>query len=297
MTQMQTPPAVPDTPIAPLGGAVPAQPLLAGKFKTPAELEKGYLELQTRLGASQPAPQQPAPNAPPSLGLSDPGPAKTVDDILARAGLDSTMVAQQWRTQGKLTDQQYEALARQGLPRAAVDVAITGMAATAGAAKQGIENVRQDVFKLAGGEAQFGNMLAWAKANLTAEEQAFYNAQVEGPAATPIGAKAGAEWLIGKYRAAFGGSPPAAGSPMNSPSSFAPSASSGAAPYTSHEDKARDCVDPRYSPKDQWGNANPRFDQAFHEQVNARLVATHHARTLATHPSDARTGAQVLNVQ
>lgn len=284
MTQLQTPP----NPAAP----TPA-PLLAGKFQDVAALEKAYLEIQTKMGGAKPDP----PAAPPSLTIDPSKPAaappSSVDDVLARAGLDATTVAAQWNKDGRLTDEQYASLEKAGFPKALVDVSIAGMAMQAKAAQASMAEARKAALAVAGSEQQFANIAEWAKTNLSAEERAHFNAQVDGPNANPTTVKAAAEWLVGKYRAQFGasaGAQPATGASMSTGSFAPPAGGGGAAPFVTHQEKGAACADERFSPLDPFGNPNPKFDRNFHEQVNARLLATHRAGNLVTHPASARAG-------
>lgn len=88
------------------------------------------------------------------------------------AALPSSVVSkaqQEFETDGKLSDATYEALIAQGVDRETVDAYVRGVEAT-----------RTLAFEIAGGEDEYGAMLAWAGDNLSADEQAAFNESING---------------------------------------------------------------------------------------------------------------------
>lgn len=178
--------------------------LLAGKFKTPADLEKAYKELEAKLGQKAPA----DPQTPPAK-TDEPITIEHAKDVVAEAGLDFAPLEAEFRETGDLSDESRAALEKRGIGKEMVDAFLVGQRAaeTLG---------RQKVFETVGGETQYREMITWARTNLPQEEIDAFNAVAKGSnfAALRLAAaglyarfeaKAGKEpTLVG------GGSPPAA---------------------------------------------------------------------------------------
>lgn len=156
-------PAPPADP--PADPPAPEPTLLAGKYKTAEDLEKGYLELQKKLGG-QPDPKpdgesQETPEggetaeAEPQAAETPPPPA-TIDEVLTRAGLAQDDLATRFTEHGSLSDEQYEALAKQGYPKAVVDGFYAGQQAQ-------IQLLQRRAYDEAGGEKQFNHLMDWAE--------------------------------------------------------------------------------------------------------------------------------------
>lgn len=262
MTQMQTPPAPPaGNPAAP-----PPEPFkMPEKFagKTAEQIAQSYVELERSRTATPAA----DPAAPPTLKIEPaaaPAMFKSVDDVLARAGLKADDVAKQFSEAGKLTPEQYQAFAKQGFGEEVVDGFMRGEQARGQSVKEKNDALRAEVFTLAGGEEQFGNMQAWAASNCTKAELAKYNEMVEGKAATPDSIRMAGQWLVSRYQSANGGaSAPAART--------SPTAPGGVTPFASKADVTAAMADPRYRPTIN-NVRNPRYDPAYERHVDARLA-------------------------
>lgn len=155
----------------------PAETLLAGKYRTPEELERGYLELQRKLG--RPADETPPPgggelaDAQPT-GETTPPPPATVQDVLSRAGLNQTDLANQYLESGQLTAEQYEKLAQQGYPREIVDGFYAGQMAQ-------IQAVERQAADIAGGQQGLETLLSWAGKTMDDGTIAAMNARLADP--------------------------------------------------------------------------------------------------------------------
>ena len=149
--------------------------LLAGKYRTAEELERGYHELQRKLG--QPTQTPPAggetADAQPT-GDTTPPPPATVQEVLTRAGLDQADLSNQYLENGRLTDEQYGKLAQQGYPRDVVDGFYAGQMAQVAA----IERQAADI---AGGEQGLETLLGWAGKTMDDGTIATMNARLADP--------------------------------------------------------------------------------------------------------------------
>jgi hypothetical protein len=213
----------------------PADPaLLAGKFKSPQDLERAYLELQTKLGQqAKPAPQSPqgeekvAPPTPKSEGQ-----------------LDLAAYEAEFGRDGKLSDASYESLGKLGLGRSMVDQYIAGRQAMN---DRFVADVTADV----GGMEGYTAMVQWAAANLDAPAIVAFNNAIQS--ADPATAKMAVSGLKARYEAAEGRAPNLlSGQP------------GGAGGYQSREQWMADIRDPRYQ----------KGDTAFHAMVDRKLRAT-----------------------
>lgn len=151
-----TPPASAPAP-APTGDA-----LILGKFKTQADLEAAYKALESKLGtppASKPADLKAEPSA-------------EVQDVITKAGLQQADLEAAFAKDGKLTDEQYTALQGVGIPKAMVDGYLNGVAA------QGQQFVGK-VHAIVGGEAEFNQVITWAKANASPDQLRAYNDAID----------------------------------------------------------------------------------------------------------------------
>lgn len=175
-----------EAPVAPAPVVEAPPPLLAGKYKTHAELERGYLELQKKLSAP-PVPKAapvaaPAPVVAPVADPSAPTAEAPVvaapevaaaEEMVAAAGLDFTAMSTEFSTNGTLSEETFVALEGGGIPRAMVDQFIAGQQAIA-------DRNRANMVSIAGGEDGYGKLMTWAASALDAPAKAAYNEAVNG---------------------------------------------------------------------------------------------------------------------
>lgn len=197
----------------------PAEPaLIAGKFKSEDDLNKGILELikkqqgdggleayykslESQLGKpaepkpATPGEPQPPEGTPPTTPPETP-PENQVRDVLKDSGLDFDELSNEFATnQGKLSDASYEKLTKAGFPRQLVDTYIEGQMALA-------SQRNQQIFNTVGGEEEYDAMLKWASLNLSEPERKAYNAAFDK---TDIGqTMLAVEGLHAKYKKATG---------------------------------------------------------------------------------------------
>jgi hypothetical protein len=160
------------------------EPLLAGKYKTAADLEKAYKALEARLGAPQkeaaptPAPEgQQAPVEAPSGSEEHYG--KVGDEVAAT---------------GDISPETRAALKASGVPDAAIDMMVRGVQAQT-------SEIRNQVFEITGGEENFKAMRDWADQNLSDAEKSFLDAQSR---AGIDQAKMAVQTMKSRYEAAVG---------------------------------------------------------------------------------------------
>lgn len=142
-------------------------PLIGGKFKSTEDLLAAYQELEKKQGA--PAPEKKPEGTKPADALKV---EPEVQDVLMRAGLKQDDLAATFTKDGKLTDDQYKALAGAGIPKAMADMYLRGVAAEG-------DSIVRNVHAIVGGEKQFADVIGWAKLNADKAALNEYNAAID----------------------------------------------------------------------------------------------------------------------
>lgn len=214
------------TPAAPPVELPSDQPeLLAGKYKTTEELVKGYKELEKKLGQKAPAGEQPT-SVKPKTALPPITDAEA-QQAAGIAGLDMAKLNAEYETNGALSDESIQALAKVGIPKQMVEDYIAGQEARAA------QSVAQ-VYQVAGGEDQYKAAIAWAGANLPKEDVAAFNKAITGDFNQQ---RFAVEALMGRFKAARGSAPNLL---------QGQAAPTGPVGYASQEQMRADMRDPRY---------------------------------------------------
>jgi hypothetical protein len=158
--------------------------LLAGKYKSPEDLERAYKELESKLGQSKPE----APEAEEVEATDDEveqveaeaGDAKEIygDYIgsrLEEAGIDFGDMNTRWQQTGELSEADYGELEGAGFTRQMVDAYLAGLQYTA---TQDNELAAQQITSIKsqyGGEEGYAAMTQWAAENLSESEISAFN--------------------------------------------------------------------------------------------------------------------------
>lgn len=216
-TPTAVPATVPEVPPVVLPSDPVQEKLLAGKYKTPEDLEKGYLELQKTFSSR--TPEKPIAETP----------TQTPEGaIVAKAGLDMDTLAKEYTETGTVSDESLKAFEAVGVTRDIVQTYFKGQEALAA---QEIAKVHE----FSGGKAAYEGMIAWAGQNMTKPEVAAYNAAMEGEMETR---KMAIEALKSKYISKTGSNPK-----VIMGEGPAPTVSG----YASRAEMTKDMKDPRYA--------------------------------------------------
>lgn len=172
--------------------------LIAGKFKSHAELEKAYLELQQKLGAPQ---KQEEPNT----EADDGQPKKAAiehtaeaESMLQEKGLSLDEFTHEFERSGALSEASYGKLEAGGISRDMVNAYIEGQRVLVTAQIEDIQNA-------VGGPETYSKMAEWARTALSAEEKAAYDQVLMSNRPGVI--KLAAQGLKSRYEAAMGKDP------------------------------------------------------------------------------------------
>lgn len=233
------------------------QSLLAGKYTSEAELEKGVLELLKKnkggnleevykdlergLGKAQkedvaPDGAEDAPEGSSEQSKKEEGEGSQKKEVApddgktdkSGDGIDYTALSQEFFEQGTLSEASYEKLNKAGIPKPMVEAYIEGQRALA-------DKMIGEITTIAGGQEQYHQIVGWAKDNLSMSEQKAFNKAVQSGDVDTM--KMAVKALKASYIEANG----------SSPKLVKPSApSSGQDVYTSWKDVSLDMAKPEY---------------------------------------------------
>jgi len=192
--------------------------LLAGKYKSVEELEKGYKELQSKLGnrtepTGSETSQDDEGNQDGEADQETPEPSGDAKEIygefigsrLEEAGIDFGDMNTRWQQTGELTGEDYTQLEEAGFAKPMVDAYLAGLqykaAQDSDLSAQQISSIKAEF----GGDQGYNQMLEWAGSNLTQEEIEGFNQIVNGNNLASI--KLAVSGLHARYSQASGREP------------------------------------------------------------------------------------------
>lgn len=139
--------------------------MLAGKYKTVEDLEKAYEHLQSKMGQSGDETEEEEEE------YEDTS-REAAQSVAADAGIDYVALEGEYQQLGELSAETYEALAEAGIPEAMVDAYIAGQEAIT-------QTTVQNMYDVAGGEAEYTAMIEWARDTLPESDiEAFNNSLI-----------------------------------------------------------------------------------------------------------------------
>jgi len=207
-----------------------AEPL-AGKFKTPEELEKAYLELQKKLGEKTPEePEEPVEEQPEaSEETPEEEPDYEAPEVFNEA-------AKQYSETGELSEETLDQLSKMDQKELIKQYMEFYTKTSQQAQQQALTQQQQnDIIQQAGGAEAYGEMVQWASQNLDPAEIQNYNEVTNS--GNPAAIRYAVEALSNRYKAANGNEAPlvTGKKAANAPKGF-----------RSNAELARAIADPRY---------------------------------------------------
>ena len=188
---------------------------LPEKFATVEDMAASYKELEAKQSGAKPAEAAPAvvPVVPPvvapkdALAITPPDAAATA---VSAAGLDMAALNAEFAQSGALSEASMAALAAKGFDKATVDGYVAGQQALASAFQAEVKSATP------GGADKYGEMVEWAKVNLSEAEITAYNSAMN--TSDKEQAKLLVAGLGAKFSAAVGNEPTLQGGrPSGSP--------------------------------------------------------------------------------
>tara|TARA_Y100000593_G_scaffold94607_1_gene194600 strand:- start:2343 stop:3149 length:807 start_codon:yes stop_codon:yes gene_type:complete len=152
---------------------------LAGKYDSVEALEKAHLELQKKLGDSEPAEDSGITESESEQEVESASATEIYGDLvggrLDEAGIDFGDMNTRWQQTGELQAEDYSELEKAGFTRDMVDAYLQGAQFrkdqdTELSAKQSAQ-IMSDY----GGESEYKKMTSWAESNFTEAEQSAFN--------------------------------------------------------------------------------------------------------------------------
>ena len=236
--------------------------MLAGKYKSPEELESAYLELQKKLGDA-PATEEAEPETEYQFYNDDGGVnydtanevyGEQLGNLFKSNEIDPFELAKHFEeNNGTLTDDMYSKLESTGLSKEIIDNYLEGVKGNLGMSQENAspvlsESEIKDLKNIAGGERGYEQLMDWAGNNLTAQDAKNYDDVLAtgNKAAISFAVKA----LMGQYEDANGRD-----------SNIVTGKQSSTENYRSMAEVVRDMNKPEY-----------RTDEAFRDDVIRKLA-------------------------
>ena len=175
--------------------------LLAGKYNSPEELEKAYLELQSKLGKGEEAEQTEGETNDSELSEEDPqyyledgsinyeqvsnDYGSEISNVFQEKGIDPYEINKHFHdSKGEITDEDYSQLEQAGFSKELVDAYLNGRAIESGyleadsetetevdISQREIDSIQNSV----GGAKEYTNIVSWAANNLPEEQVVAYD--------------------------------------------------------------------------------------------------------------------------
>ena len=216
--------------------------LIAGKFKTAADMVNSYKELEGKLGAIDQTKEEPEGTAEEQTEEQE---TETNDSefdaeefygdglasVLEEVGIDPVDISNRFAENDEITEDDYSKLSEAGFSKQIVDTYLDGLRNASLAGEVDAQGIKDSV----GGDESYGQMVSWAIENLPAEEVQAFNKLTDtgdGPAI-----KLAVQGIYSQYNNAMGVEP-------NLISGRA--AASGPTPYRSTAEVKAAMSDPRY---------------------------------------------------
>lgn len=201
--------------------AAAEETLLAGKFKTPADLEKAYTELQKKLGGGNEAAEATAEEEAKAAAAvaeeeakADAGEetaeddadapvyGKAVDTALAAAEVDPKDAAAEFEANGTLSDETFEKFDKAGFPKEMVEAYLRGITPPAAQTEADVEAQISTIKASVGGDEAYAELSKFISAQYNATEIEAFNAEVgSGDTSKAMAAVAAAK---ARYQAEIG---------------------------------------------------------------------------------------------
>lgn len=220
---------------------------LPEKFKTVEDMAKAYTELEKKQGAGDQQ-QEETPPADGNPRIPETPDVKAAVDIVQKAGLDLAKLNETYAKEGTLAEADYEALGKQGVPKALVDSFIKGQIALQ---QKAADETAKAAYEAAGSQEKYVEAVQWAAKNLDRKAIESFNRTIDGNDAAAV--QLAVSGLMAKFVAAGGAEP----------KNLQTGERTQAGGYSSKAEMQKDMGDPRYA-----------TDPAFRARVEQKVART-----------------------
>lgn len=163
--------------------------LLAGKYKSQEELEKGYLELQQQLGKKETSEESGISESEPELEDKETPESRSATEIYGEyigskfdeAGIDYEGMNSRFQESGQLTDDDYKELGEAGFNKDMVDAYLQGIQFNAQRDTELQQGQVKEIQDMYGGADAYGEMITWAAGVLTDSEKSAFDLAINNP--------------------------------------------------------------------------------------------------------------------
>lgn len=163
---------------------------LPEKFKSPEDMAQAYASLESKLGSNQDSDTS-SKEETDALEEQANQNASEVSELLDSKGLDFSVFQDEFRENGELSKDAYDALEEAGLSKTLVETWIQGQEAIA-------DKLTGEIYDLIGGEDSYVDMMKWATENLPPNEIDAYNATMDNM--EPSQVRLAVQGLAARYR-------------------------------------------------------------------------------------------------
>tara|TARA_Y100000310_G_scaffold312990_1_gene360847 strand:+ start:237 stop:1019 length:783 start_codon:yes stop_codon:yes gene_type:complete len=145
---------------------------LPDKFESPEDMAEAYAQLEQKLSSRDTQQDTEVKSQPPTPTRSEQ--AEEIGDALTAQGIDFNRYAEEYGTNGSLSEESYTELAEKGLSKDVVNTWIKGEQAIA---DQTIRQAHESI----GGKKEYDSLIEWASNSLDETEIDSFNRAIESP--------------------------------------------------------------------------------------------------------------------
>ena len=148
--------------------------LIAGKFKTAADMVNSYKELEGKLGSIENTAEESTEQETPTEESNDNYDAAEVygdglASVLEEVGIDPQVISNTFTETGKITEDDYEKLGEAGFSKQVIDTYLDGLRGAANPAEDIKDAQLNDILSVTGGEEGYSKLREWTQANVPDE--------------------------------------------------------------------------------------------------------------------------------
>ena len=148
--------------------------LIAGKFKTAADMVNSYKELEGKLGSIENTAEESTEQETQTEESNDNyDPAEVYGDglasVLEEVGIDPQVISNTFTETGKITEDDYEKLGEAGFSKQVIDTYLDGLRGAANPAEDIKDAQLNDILSVTGGEEGYSKLREWTQANVPDE--------------------------------------------------------------------------------------------------------------------------------
>ena len=148
--------------------------LIAGKFKTAADMVNSYKELEGKLGSIENTAEESTEQETQTEESNENFDAAEVygdglASVLEEVGIDPQVISNTFTETGKITEDDYEKLGEAGFSKQVIDTYLDGLRGAANPAEDIKDAQLNDILSVTGGEEGYSKLREWTQANVPDE--------------------------------------------------------------------------------------------------------------------------------